>query len=113
MKPHPIDLEAEPSSEDESEDISSQVASTNSIATQSVSEPLSLDLTLTFNSTITTEDLPTKDSAAFSISSASESSNARASSLIHEFSLAISVTGSSSAHRHLAAIRMHTRERQP
>ncbi|XP_058179677.1 zinc finger protein 4-like [Rhododendron vialii] len=82
MKPHAIDLEAEPSSENDSEDISSQVASTNSIAIQSVSEPLSLDLTLTFNSTITTEDLPTKDSAGFSISSTSESSNARASSSI-------------------------------
>lgn len=82
MKPLAIDLEAEPSSENDSEDISSQVASTNSIATQSVSEPLSLDLTLTFNSTITTEDLPTKDSVGFSISSTSESSNARASSSI-------------------------------
>lgn len=82
MKPHAIDLEVEPSSENDSEDITSQVASTNSIATQSVSEPLSLDLALTFNSTITTEDLPTKDSVGFSISSTSESSNARASSSV-------------------------------
>lgn len=82
MKSQAIDLEVEPSNENDSEDISSQVASTNSIAVQSVSEPVSLDLTLTFNSTITTDDLQAKDSVGFSISSTSESSNARASSSI-------------------------------
>ncbi|KAF5957967.1 hypothetical protein HYC85_005192 [Camellia sinensis] len=82
MKSRAFDLEVETSNENDS-DISSQVASnitisdsltvsphlTNSLPT----EPISLDLTLTFNSS--NDDLAGRDSIGISISSTSESSN--------------------------------------
>ncbi|XP_057500270.1 zinc finger protein 4-like [Actinidia eriantha] len=85
MKPPALDLEVEASSENDS-DVTSQVASNistqenfslsplhaNSVTTPSVSKPLSLDLSLSFNSI--TNDL-FRDSVGFSISSTSESSN--------------------------------------
>ncbi|GFY94131.1 zinc finger protein 3 [Actinidia rufa] len=81
MKPPALDLEVEASSENDS-DVTSQVASNistqenfslsphhaNSVTTPSVSEPLSLDLSLSFNSI--TNDL-FRDSVGFSISSTS------------------------------------------
>ncbi|GFS39487.1 C2H2 and C2HC zinc fingers superfamily protein [Actinidia rufa] len=85
MKPPAFDLEVEASSENDS-DVTSQVASnistqenfsfsphhTNSVTMPSVSESLSLGLSLTVNSI--TNDL-FRDSVGFSMSSTSESSN--------------------------------------
>ncbi|GMY24785.1 zinc finger protein 4-like [Fagus crenata] len=85
-----FDLEVKACSENDSE-VSSQVASnisgpsndsltncsrlTNLIVAQSESEPVTLDLTLSFN----TDDLGTRESLGFSLSSTSESSNEPAS----------------------------------